>query len=100
MGSRKRNQKAGRRDVPWLAVGLRVGHQSVRTSVLVISRLVLLAPRLLVPELNRTHKRHNVYFVLPLECLPKCIHAFRLFLIIYLKVKTKLIRKYKSKLLN
>lgn len=30
--------------------GLRVGHQSVRTSVLVISRLVLLTPRLLVPE--------------------------------------------------
>lgn len=41
-------------EVPWLTVGLVVGHQSIRTRVLVISRLVLLTPGLLVPELQ-TH---------------------------------------------
>lgn len=41
-------------EVPWLTVGLVVGHQSIRSRVLVISRLVLLTPGLLVPELQ-TH---------------------------------------------
>ena len=40
-------------EVPWLMVGLVVGHQSIRTRVLVISRLVLLTPGLLVPELQK-----------------------------------------------
>lgn len=39
-------------EVPWLTVGLAVG-QSMRTRVLVISRLVLLTPGLLVPELQK-----------------------------------------------
>lgn len=46
-------------DVPWLAVDPGVAHQSVRTNVSVISRLVLLAPRLLVPELHRTEHQHS-----------------------------------------
>lgn len=41
-------------EVPWLTVDLVVGHQSIRTRVLVISRLVLLTPGLVVPELQ-TH---------------------------------------------
>lgn len=40
-------------EVPWLTVGLVVGHQSITTRVLVISRLVLLTPGLLVPELQK-----------------------------------------------
>lgn len=50
----KKNNKGGRwvSEVPWLTVGLVVGHQSIRTRVLVISWLVLLTPRLLVPELH------------------------------------------------
>lgn len=40
-------------EVPWLTVGLAVGHQSITTRVLVISRLVLLTPGLLVPELQK-----------------------------------------------
>lgn len=40
-------------EVPWLTVGLVVGPQSMRTRVLVISRLVLLTPGLLVPELQK-----------------------------------------------
>lgn len=43
-------------------MGLGVGHQSVRTSVLVISRLILLAPWLIVPELHRTQERRKVHF--------------------------------------
>lgn len=49
---RKRKNKGGLSEVPWLTVGLVVGHQSIRTRVLVISRLVLLTPGLLVPELQ------------------------------------------------
>lgn len=55
-GSREKkknqNNKGGLSEVPWLTVGLVVGHQSIRTRVLVISRLVLLTPGLLVPELQ------------------------------------------------
>lgn len=56
LGKRKKNNnKGGLSEVPWLTVGLVVGHQSIRTRVLVISRLVLLTPGLLVPELQ-THQ--------------------------------------------
>lgn len=54
-----KNNKGGLSEVPWLTVGLVVGHQSIRTRVLVISRLVLLTPGLLVPELQ-THRMEFV----------------------------------------
>lgn len=56
---KKQNNKGGLSEVPWLTVGLVVGHQSIRTRVLVISRLVLLTPGLLVPELQ-THRMEFV----------------------------------------
>lgn len=57
----KEKKKGGLSEVPWLTVGLVVGHQSIRTRVLVISRLVLLTPGLLVPELQ-THQMEFVIY--------------------------------------
>lgn len=59
-GKEKKNNKGGLSEVPWLTVGLVVGHQSIRTRVLVIARLVLLTPGLLVPELQT----HQMIFVI------------------------------------
>lgn len=57
----KKNNKGGLSEVLWLTVGLVVGHQSIRTRVLVISRLVMLTPGLLIPELQ-THRLELVSY--------------------------------------
>lgn len=59
-GSRKRKIRARWSDVPWLAVGLSIGHQSVTTRVSIISRLILLAPGLVAPELQGTQREDTM----------------------------------------